>query len=252
MMFFDWEMWGKVLTDPVSWGLILSLVIMEGLLSADNALVLAVLVKHLPEKQQKKALMYGLVGAYVFRFIAIGIGTLLIKFWFVKVLGSLYLMWIVFKFFKEKHEAKQAGDDSEETQDRIRKEGLMVRIFGTFWATVISVEIMDISFSVDSILAAFAISSEVWVLLLGGMLGILMMRMVAGVFLKLLEAVPEMEYTAFILIAIIAVKMALTVVDIHISHYAFFGILIVAFGLTFVVHKRNVSKAAKEEAATTK
>jgi len=64
--FFDWDMWVKVLSDPVSWGLIGTLIILEGLLSADNALVLAVMVKHLPEKQRKKALFYGLLGAYVF------------------------------------------------------------------------------------------------------------------------------------------------------------------------------------------
>ena len=54
--FFDWEMWVEVLTDPVSWGLIGSLVVLEGLLSADNALVLAVMVKHLPEKQRRSHL----------------------------------------------------------------------------------------------------------------------------------------------------------------------------------------------------
>lgn len=51
---FRLENVGEVLTDPVSWGLIGSLVVLEGLLSADNALVLAVMVKHLPEKQRKK------------------------------------------------------------------------------------------------------------------------------------------------------------------------------------------------------
>jgi len=71
--FFDLDMWIKVLQDPVSWGLIGTLVVLEGLLSADNALVLAVMVKHLPEEKRKKALFYGLIGAYVFRFIAIGI-----------------------------------------------------------------------------------------------------------------------------------------------------------------------------------
>ena len=47
-------MWGEVLTDPVSWGLIGSLVLLEGLLSADNALVLAVMVRHLPENNGRK------------------------------------------------------------------------------------------------------------------------------------------------------------------------------------------------------
>ncbi|MCJ2389054.1 hypothetical protein HZI63_09385, partial [Limosilactobacillus fermentum] len=76
--FFDWSMWVEVLSDPVSWGLIGTLVLMEGLLSADNALVLAVMVRHLPVKQRKKALFYGLLGAYAFRFVAIGIGVFLI------------------------------------------------------------------------------------------------------------------------------------------------------------------------------
>ena len=71
-LFFDWQMWVEVLSDPLSWGLIGTLVIMEGLLSADNALVLAVMVRHLPFKQRKKALFYGLLGAYLFRFLAIG------------------------------------------------------------------------------------------------------------------------------------------------------------------------------------
>jgi predicted tellurium resistance membrane protein TerC len=91
--FFNWEMWGQVLTDPVAWGLIGTLVILEGLLSADNALVLAVMVKHLPPEQRKKALFYGLLGAYVFRFIAIGVGVFLIKLWWVKIIGAAY-PWI--------------------------------------------------------------------------------------------------------------------------------------------------------------
>ncbi|MFL6517768.1 MAG: TerC family protein, partial [Bacillus sp. (in: firmicutes)] len=82
--FFDLNMWGKILADPVSWGLIGTLIILEGLLSADNALVLAVMVKHLEPKKRKRALFYGLLGAYIFRFIAIGIGVYLIKFWVIK------------------------------------------------------------------------------------------------------------------------------------------------------------------------
>ncbi|KOS71568.1 membrane protein [Lysinibacillus contaminans] len=235
--FFNWQMWGEVLTDPVSWGLILSLVIMEGLLSADNALVLAVLVKHLPPKQRKRALMYGMFGAYFFRFIFIGIGVYLVKFSMVKIIGATYLFWLVILHFRNR------GGNEDEAKE-FKKSGWMVRVFGTFWATVISVELMDIAFSVDSILAAFAISDQVWVLLLGGMLGIIMMRTIAGVFLTLIERVPELETTAFILIAIIAFKMFAGVFGFHISHEIFFVILIVAFLLTFVVHKMNKRKVA--------
>jgi len=236
-LFFDWQHWVEVLSNPVNWGLILSLVVLEGLLSADNALVLAVLVKHLPEKQRKKALLYGLIGAYVFRFIFIGIGVYLVKFWFVKVLGAAYLMWISIDYFR-----KKGGDDDDAKE--FNKEGILVRMFGMFWGTVVAVELMDVAFSVDSILAAFAVSSEVWVLLIGGMLGILMMRTIAGIFVTLIDKVPELETTAFILIFIIALKMLLSVFHIEISHYVFFAVLVIAFAATFVVHKINVKKNA--------
>ena len=155
----------RYLRDPVSWGYIGTLIIMEGLLSADNALVLAIMVKPLPAKQQKKALMYGLIGAYFFRFLFIGIGIYLIKFWWIKVIGSLYLAYLVWKHFSKPGESTEAHE--------VKKDSFLVRIFGTFWSTVISVELLDLAFSVDSILAALAVSEKVWILLLGGMLGIL-------------------------------------------------------------------------------
>lgn len=243
--FFDWGMWVEVLSDPVSWGYIGSLIILEGLLSADNALVLAVMVKHLPKEKRKKALTYGLFGAYFFRFIFIGLGMLLIKFWWIKVIGAAYLAWIVIKHF-------WLGEGEDDEASGMKKESGLVRMFGMFWATVISVELMDLAFSADSILAAFAVSEKVWILLIGGMLGILMMRTVAGLFLTLIDKVPELENTAFILIAIISLKMFASVFGYHLHHLVFFGILILAFLGTFVVHYINVQKSAREEVAATK
>lgn len=232
-------MWAEVLTNPVSWGLIGTLVILEGLLSADNALVLAVMVKHLPPEKRKKALFYGLLGAYAFRFIAIGIGVFLIKLWWVKILGAGYLAWLSIKYFIDKR--KGSGGDDEEAEG-LNQSGLLIRLFGTFWGTVVAVELMDIAFSVDSVLAAFGVSEQVWVLLVGGMLGVLMMRGVAGVFLTLIDRVPELETTAYILILIIALKMLLAVFHIDMGHLTFFIILLVTFGATFVVHFMNKKK----------
>ncbi|WP_108308053.1 TerC family protein [Metalysinibacillus jejuensis] len=238
--FFDLAMWVEVLSDPVNWGLIGTLIIIEGLLSADNALVLAVMVRHLPESQRKKALFYGLIGAYFFRFLAIGVGVFLIKLWWVKVLGAAYLAWLAIQYFIDK---AKGGSVEEEIED-MKAKGFLMRVFGTFWGTVIAVELMDIAFSVDSVLAAFGVSEKVWVLLLGGMIGILMMRGIAGVFLKLIERVPELETTAYLLILLIAAKMLLSVIGFEISHVTFFVILIVMFLMTFVVHAINNKKTA--------
>lgn len=241
--FFDWNMWVQVLSDPVSWGLIGTLIILEGLLSADNALVLAVMVKHLPKNKRKKSLFYGLLGAYAFRFVAIGLGVFLIKLWWIKVIGAAYLAWLTIKYFMEK---QKESDDEGEAQG-MNENGLLVRLFGTFWGTVAAVELMDIAFSVDSVLAAFGVSNKVWVLLIGGMLGVLMMRGVAGVFLTLIDRVPELETTAYILILIISIKMFLGVLfHYELSPIYFFIILLFTFGATFIVHflnkKSEVSK----------
>ncbi|MEH7097363.1 DUF475 domain-containing protein [Neobacillus vireti] len=217
---FSLEAFKEVFTNPASWGVIGTLIILEGLLSADNALVLAVMVKHLPKKQQKKALFYGIFGAYFFRVIAIGIGVTLTTIPWIKIIGGHYLLWIVFQNLLNKNE------QDDEVQSR--KKG--------FWRTVLTVELMDIAFSFDSVIAAFGVSNQEWILLLGGIIGILMMRGVAHLFLALIEKVPEFETTAFILVAIIGVKMIVSAFGFHMDEFVFFSILIGIFLSTFIIH----------------
>ncbi|MBW4085660.1 TerC family protein [Paenibacillus sp. S150] len=230
--FFSWSDIAGTLSDPVSWGIIGSLILLEGLLSADNALVLAVMVKHLPKEQQKKALFYGILGAYLFRFLAIGLGTFLIKFTLVKVLGALYLFYIAYKgLFK-------GSGGEEHTENK-----------GTsFWRTVLMVELMDIAFSIDSVVAAFGLSDKVWVLFLGGILGVLMMRGVAQLFLKLIARFPELEQTAFLLIAIIAGKMLAGAFGYEMSHVVFFTILIAVFVGTILYSTGKKKREASRKA----
>jgi YkoY family integral membrane protein len=237
--FFDWAHIGVVLSEPATWGIIGTLIILEGLLSADNALVLAVMVRHLPKEQQKKALFYGIIGAYVFRFLAIGIGTYLVKITWIKVAGGVYLLWIALSnLFHLEFAFARIGNvplipyirrKAPAEEGEIENKG-----FG-FWRTVLAVEMMDIAFSIDSVLAAFGVSEEVWVLFLGGILGVLMMRGVAQVFLKLIEKFPELEKAAFILIIVIGAKMIAGAFGFHISHVLFFSVLIAIFLGTMVV-----------------
>lgn len=211
----------KELSDPASWGIILTLIILEGLLSADNALVLAMMVKHLPEKEQKKALTFGIWGAYIFRFIAIGIGTYLIKIWWIKLIAAGYLLKISLDFF-----FKKKPEEHEEVN--AFKKG--------FWATIATVELMDIAFSIDSVTAAFGVSNKVWVLFLGAIFGILMMRGIAKVFVSLIDNIPELEGGAYILIMVIALRMLLELIHIEIPDLIFYGLLVSIFGGTFIFH----------------
>jgi len=251
--FFDWQHIGDVLSKPSTWGIIGTLIVLEGLLSADNALVLAVMVRHLPKEQQKKALFYGIIGAYVFRFLAIGIGTYLVKITWIKVAGGLYLLWIALSnlFDLEFKMARVGGvplipyigKKADEEENEVENKGM------GFWRTVLAVEMMDIAFSIDSVLAAFGVSEEVWVLFLGGILGVLMMRGVAQVFLRLIEKFPELEKAAFILIVVIGAKMIAGAFGFHVSHAVFFSILIAIFVGTMIFSSmRKKAEASKSSA----
>ncbi|WP_404329660.1 TerC family protein [Mesobacillus maritimus] len=197
---------------------LLVLVLMEGLLAADNALVLAIMVRHLPEEQRKKALFYGLAGAFVFRFASLFIISYLVDIWQVQAIGALYLLFMAFNHIFRKWVKGKAEDDADkgEGKPEKRKSG--------FWMTVFKVEVADIAFAVDSILAAVALAmtlpntalpkiggmdgGKFLVIFTGGMIGVIIMRFAAGLFVKLLEKRPGLEMAAFFIVGWVGVKLA--------------------------------------------
>ncbi|MFR4968354.1 MAG: TerC family protein [Lactobacillus kalixensis] len=250
--FFDLNNWAHVLSSGKDWMIILTLILMECLLSVDNAVVLAAQTQVLPTKAEKeKSLLYGLWGAYLFRFIVIGIGTYLINFWEIKLAGSIYLFYLSFKFFyDQRHPEKEAEREKEKAERKsnhpTKKEGK--HVLSLFWRTVISIESMDIVFSIDSVLAALAISDNPVVVLIGGMIGILCMRGVAEIIIKLMDIIPELQPMAYVLIGIIALKLLLALPPLRweMPNTAFaiivFGILI----LTIIFHFCRIKKHGRK------
>ena len=229
--FFDVNNWKTVIESGEDWMIIFSLVLIECLLSVDNAIVLAAQTQKLPDKkQQEKSLFYGLWGAYIFRFALIGVGSYLIHFWEIKVLGAGYLMYLSLNHFYRMKYPERAK----------RKKGKNKKpILPLFWSVVISIELMDIVFSIDSILASLAISPNPVIVLIGGLIGILCMRGIAEVIMRLIDIVPELEVMAYFLIGLIAIKLFLTIpmIDIEIPA-AVFGIVVLAsVVVTLIVHK---------------
>jgi YkoY family integral membrane protein len=197
-------MWGIQLADiPLMLGTIVTLVFLEGLLSGDNALVLAVMVRHLPREQQRRALRYGIWGAFGFRFIAVMLSASLMHYWSFKVIGGAYLLYLAVSHFLSREEDVHANRTTR---------------FGSgFWGTVASVELADIAFSIDSIVAAVAMAPDrfgpTWkyaIVYLGGILGIITMRFVAGLFIILLERFHGLAVGAYVLVAWIGLKLVLS------------------------------------------
>lgn len=174
------------------------LVLLEGLLSADNALVLAVLVLGLPRSQQQKALRYGILGAFVFRILAVLSAAYLIRLGWVKLVGALYLLWLSYRHFGHAESAE------DRRAPRPAKSWLGL---SAFWATVVKVELTDVVFAIDSILVAVAMSPKIWVVITGGVLGIAAMRLVIGQFLMLVQRYPALVDGAFVIIAWVGIKL---------------------------------------------
>jgi YkoY family integral membrane protein len=229
-------------------GVIAVLIVLEGVLSIDNALVLGLLARRLPKHQQKKALTYGLVGAFVFRLVAIFTATILLRLPIMKLLGGVYLLYVAIKHFVVEsrdptrehvkvgpdghpvlHDARTGMEipEAEHEQEIAERSPLHVTpamsttatvvAVAMFWPTVAVIELTDIAFAIDSILAAIAFippatqtpNPKLWVVVTGGMLGVILMRFAAVVFIKLLERFPRFELSAYLLVIVIGLKLSL-------------------------------------------
>jgi YkoY family integral membrane protein len=187
---------------------ILNIIFVEGLLSVDNAAVLATLVMDLPEKQRGKALRIGLIFAYIFRGSALLLACYLLQINWVKLLGGAYLLFLALKFFYEKAiKHKSIMDEAvDEVQAHIPAKK---RLFGLnqFWSTVVMVEAMDLVFSLDNVLAAGAFSQNMYIVCIGVFIGIITMRIVASYFVKLMARFPFLDFAAFIVISMLGIKL---------------------------------------------
>jgi YkoY family integral membrane protein len=189
-----------------------NLVIIESLLSVDNAAVLATMVGDLPKEQRQKALRYGIIGAYVFRGLCILFASFLIEFWFLKPLGGLYLLYLTYDHFKPKGGGAEAGEeDVDKQQSWLYRRTL--GLFGKFWATVALIELMDLAFSIDNVFAVVAFTDNLILICLGVFIGILAMRLVAQVFVVMMAKYPFLETAAFVVIGILGLKLFLSLFE---------------------------------------
>lgn len=192
-------------------GTLLILILLESILTIDNAIVFAFLMKKLPEDQRKKEWFYGLTGALLFRFIALCMISLLLDLWQVQAIGALYLMYIAVK-------------NGFETADQKVKRGKRIQKQRDFWRIFLKVELIDLAFAIDSILVAVAVTMNVSktnlgrigeldigqfsLVLVGGMIGLILMRFVTSAFEKIIKSRPQLNITVSFVIGWVGIKLA--------------------------------------------
>jgi YkoY family integral membrane protein len=216
-----------------AWALLI-LIGLEGLLSADNALVLAVIAKHLPEEQKKRAINYGIIMAFVFRFAALFAISFIANIWQIQAIGAAYLLYLGLKHIIQARFGKKNENVHKEVEVESAGKG--------FWPTVGKIALADLAFAIDSILAAVAIAlglpdspldnfggmdgGQFIVVVLGGIAGLVLIKFAATWFVQLLEKRPALETTAYAIVAWVGVKLAVItlshedigVLDHHFPH----------------------------------
>ena len=178
--------------------ILLVLILLEAVLSADNAIALAAISKSIQDPNaQRKALDIGLIGAYILRITLIIGATWIIKYWEFELLGALYLLWLAvnYFFFSEEEEA----DDN-------RTLG-----FKSLWQVIPTIAITDLAFSLDSVTSAIAITEDTWLIIAGGTIGIVILRFLAGLFIRWLEEYTYLEDAGFITVGFVGVRLLLKV-----------------------------------------
>jgi len=174
---------------------LLILVVLEAVLSADNAIALAAIAQGLEDSNlQRRALNFGLAAAYVLRITLILTATWVVQFWQFELLGAAYLLWLVFQHF------------TSETEENDRHHGPR---FTSVWQTVPIIAITDLAFSLDSVTTAIAISDKTWLVLAGGTIGVITLRFMAGLFIQWLKEYAHLEDAGYITVGFVGLRLLL-------------------------------------------
>jgi len=196
-----------------------NLIVIESLLSVDNAAVLATMVMDLPQKQRAAALKYGIIGAYFFRGMCLFFASFLVQIWWLKPIGGLYLLYLVWAWMKGRKTPQKEDDYFDKQSNWLYRK--VSGPLGVFWSTVFLIEMMDLAFSIDNIFAAVAFTDNLVLICTGVFIGILAMRFVAQGFVGLMERYPFLETCAFIVIGLLGLKLSLSAVEHFYPEIAF-------------------------------
>lgn len=216
--------------------ILLILIVLEAVLSADNAIALAAIARSVEDpKSQQQALNIGLVGAYILRIALILGATLVIEFWQFELLGALYLLWLVFNYF-----FLQEDEDEEDPEKRSLG-------FKSLWQVIPTIAITDLAFSLDSVTSAIAITEDTWLIIAGGTIGIIILRFLAGLFIRWLEEYTYLEDAGFITVGFVGLRLLLKVwlPDTYIPEWV--TIAVVAVFFTWGFSKREPIESDSKE-----
>lgn len=179
-----------------TFGLLIVLVALETVLSADNAVALAALVQDIKDpKLQQRALNWGLIIAFLLRISLLFTATWVIQFWQFELGGALYLIWLSGKHFWN-YFYPQTEEITENSNSNL-----------AFGNIILMIAFTDLAFSLDSVTAAVAVSSRTWLVLTGCIIGIITLRFMAGLFVRWLTEFTYLLDAAYLTVFGVGVRL---------------------------------------------
>ncbi|MBW4514055.1 MAG: hypothetical protein KME11_02375 [Timaviella obliquedivisa GSE-PSE-MK23-08B] len=213
------------------------LVALEAVLSADNAIALAAIAQGLEGSVlQRRALNFGLVCAFVLRVGLILTASWVIRFWQFELAGAVYLLWLVFQYFTS------SGKDEEGESHHHGPR------FTSLWQAIPMIAVTDLAFSLDSVTTAIAVSDQTWLVLTGGLIGVVALRFMAGLFIKWLDEFEHLEDAGFVTVGLVGLRLLLKVVNDSYVPPQWMMIAAIALLFTWGFSKRKESEVVLEGA----
>lgn len=208
------------------------LIFLEAVLSADNAIALAALSQGLEDiKLQRQALNLGLVVAYVLRISLILTATWVTQFWQFELLGAAYLLWLVFQYFTS---AESDGDEHHGPR------------FDSLWQAIPLIALTDLAFSLDSVTTAIAVSQETWLVITGATVGIVTLRFMTGLFIRWLDEYARLEDAGYITVALVGLRLLLRVINDELVPPEWLMISAIALIFVWGFSKRTLTESPSE------
>ncbi|HEY9874952.1 MAG TPA: hypothetical protein V6D12_16060 [Candidatus Obscuribacterales bacterium] len=227
----------QILNSPFHIGIeapvvLLILVVLEAVLSADNAIALAAIAQGLEDSDlQRRALNFGLVAAYILRITLILTATWVVQFWQFELLGAVYLLWLTYQYF-----SSDEGEDSEHHGPR----------FSSLWQAIPIIAVTDMAFSLDSVTTAIAVSQETWLVIAGGTIGVITLRFMAGLFIRWLDEYLYLQDAGYVTVGLVGLRLLFKALKPEVVPPEWLMIVAIAAVFAWGFSKREPEKAETE------
>ena len=153
--------------------ILIKIILIDLVLSADNAIVIGMTASQFNDQIRKKVLIYGTIAAVICRIVFAGATAFLLKIHGIKTFGALLLLWVVYKLYIDIIKPNEDGNEGKVQLDEKKK--------NTFSAAVITILVADISLSLDNVIAvAGAAGNHYGMLVFGLVLSIVLMATMAN------------------------------------------------------------------------